>query len=91
MVSYFENKEMIYESVNLKGAEYEPKQNSSSLQSITICTCFGNIGPIFYKVHSLIDNNRDFAKHVTDWYCKLCKGLNFLEKLDFRLLHKNGS
>ena len=29
-----ETKEMIYESVNLKGDVYESKQNSSSLQSI---------------------------------------------------------
>ena len=58
MVSYSENKEMIYESVNLKGAEYEPKQNSSSLHSIATCTCSGNIDPIFYKVHSLIDTNK---------------------------------
>ena len=30
-----ETKEVIYESVNLKGAVYEPKQNSFSLQSVT--------------------------------------------------------
>ena len=49
---------MICESMNLKGVEYKPKQNSSSLQSFSTCTCFGNIGPIFYKDHSLIDNNK---------------------------------
>ena len=43
----------IYESVNLKGAVYEPKQNSSSLQSITTSAGFTNVGSMFYKVHSL--------------------------------------
>ena len=32
---YAEKKEMIYESVNLKGVVYEPNQNSFGLQSIT--------------------------------------------------------
>ena len=50
---YAETNEMIYESVNLKGVVYEPKQNSFSLQTITIHTGFTNVGAIFYKVHSL--------------------------------------
>ena len=32
---YADAKEMIHESVNLKGVVYEPKQNSVSLHSIT--------------------------------------------------------
>ena len=39
------------ESVNLKGAVYEPKQNSFNLQSVS--TGFTNVGSIFYKVRSL--------------------------------------
>ena len=50
---YAETKEMIYESVNLKGVVYEPKQNSFSFQSISTCAGFGNVDPIFYKVYSL--------------------------------------
>ena len=50
---YAETKEMIYKSVNLRGAVYEPKQNSFSFRSIARCTGFANVGPIFYKVHSL--------------------------------------
>ena len=44
---------MIYESVNLKGVVYEPKQNSSSLQSVTTRTGFTKVGSIFYEVHLL--------------------------------------
>ena len=44
---------MIYESVNLKGVVFEPKQNSFCLQSLTTPTGFANVGPIFYEVHSL--------------------------------------
>ena len=51
--NYAETKEIIYESVNLKGVVPEPKQNTFSLQSITTSTGFANIGPIFYKVHEL--------------------------------------
>ena len=41
---------MIYESVNLKGGQ---KLNSFSLQSVTTCTGFPNVGPIFCEDHSL--------------------------------------
>ena len=44
---------MIYESVNLKGVVYELKQNSFSLRSITTCTGFANVDPVFCTVHSL--------------------------------------
>ena len=50
---YAKTKEMIYESVNLKGVAYEPKQNSFSLQFIATCAGFANVGPIFHRVHSL--------------------------------------
>ena len=40
---YAEIKEMIYESVNLKGIVYEPKQKSVSLQSISTCTGFAEV------------------------------------------------
>ena len=46
---YAETKEMIYESVNLKRVVYEPKQYSFSFQSMTRCTGFANVGPIFYN------------------------------------------
>ena len=49
---YAETKEMIYESVNLKGVVNRRKQNCFGLQSITTCTGFANVGLIFY-VHSL--------------------------------------
>ena len=42
---YPETKEMIYDSVNLKGVLYKPKQNSFSLQSSTTYTGFANVGP----------------------------------------------
>ena len=45
-----ETKKMIYESVNVKGAVYKPKQNSFtsfSFQSITTCTGFASVGLIF--------------------------------------------
>ena len=45
---YVEIKEMIYGSLNLKGAVYESKQNSESLQVQVLQTL-----PDFYKVHSL--------------------------------------
>ena len=48
-----ETREMIYESLNLKGVVTEPKQISFGLQSITTCTGFETVCPIFYKVHSL--------------------------------------
>ena len=44
---YAETKQMIYESVNLKGVLYKPKQNCISLQRIITCTDFANIGLIF--------------------------------------------
>ena len=54
-------KERIYESVNLKGVVYKAKQSCFSLQSVTTCTGFANIGEIFYKVHSLT------SKQVFNW------------------------
>ena len=51
---YAETKEMIYESVNSKGIVYKPQQTSHSLYSMTTCTGFANVGPVFYKFHSLI-------------------------------------
>ena len=48
-----ETKEIIYESVNLKGVVWEPKQNSFRLNSFLTRTGFANVGPIFYKVHFL--------------------------------------
>ena len=53
LLRYAETKEMIYESVNLKGVMYEPKQNSFRLQSISNCTGFATADPIFYKAHAL--------------------------------------
>ena len=47
---YAQTKAMIYESVNLKGVVYEPKQNSFSLQSITTCTGFANVSLTFIKL-----------------------------------------
>ena len=44
---------MIYESVNLKGVVYEPKQNSFSLQSVFKCTGFANFDLFFYEANSL--------------------------------------
>ena len=89
LVSYSENKEMIYESVNLKGAEYEPKQNSSSLQSITTCTCLETLARSFIKcIHWLITTR--FCKARGRLVLQM-QGLSFLEKLVFWLLHKNGS
>ena len=46
---YAETKEMIHESVNLKGVVYEPKQNSFSIQSFTKSTGFANVGPALVK------------------------------------------
>ena len=46
---YPETKEMIYESVNLKGVVYEPKQNSFSLQSITTRTVLQTLARSFIK------------------------------------------
>ena len=69
---YAKTKEMIYKSVNLKGAVYEPKQNSFSLQSIPTRTSFANVGRIFYKVHSLssdmfsIELSRKFVQSSVD-------------------------
>ena len=51
---YAEAKEIIYESTNSEAVVYELKQNSFTLLSITTPTGFANVGPIFYKVHSLI-------------------------------------
>ena len=45
---YAETKEMISESLDLKRVVYISDQNFFSLQSITICTRFENVGPIFY-------------------------------------------
>ena len=79
---------MIYESVNLKGVVYEQKQNSFSLPSITTCTGFANVGPIFYKVHSLsseqvfnwIELNRKLVQSpVNRFYCCTVKELLFSE------------
>ena len=48
LLYYAETKEMIHDSLNLKGVVYEPKKIFQSS-----CKRFANIGPIFYKVHSL--------------------------------------
>ena len=77
---------MIFELVNLKGVVYEPKQNSFSLQSITACTGFANVGLTFYKVNSLsseqvsIKLNGKLVQSSMNWfnYCTV-KGVLFSE------------
>ena len=46
---YAETKEMVYESLNLKGVVYEPKQNSFSLHSMTIVQVLQTLARSFIK------------------------------------------
>ena len=92
---YAETKEIIYESVNLKGVVHEPKQTLSALtriENLFRVQCIHFTGervaiPQRIFVNDLIDSNRVMQ---CTWQTGVATArLEFPGKLDLKFLHKN--